>query len=122
VILVKVQSQYGCVEWDTMFVTVSDQREVFVPNAFTPNGDGINDFAEVFPGTNIVEIEVFEIFDRWGNNVFGASNFAAGDIVARWDGNYRSQPLNPGLFVYLLKVRDVRGEIKHQVGEISLIR
>ena len=122
VILVKVQSQYGCVEWDTMLVTVSDQREVFVPNAFTPNGDGINDFVEVFPGTNIVEIEVFEIFDRWGNNVFGASNFVAGDIVARWDGNYRNQPLNPGLFVYLLKARDVRGEIKHQVGEISLVR
>ncbi len=119
---VDVSSVYGCLLRDTVFVRVADPGGLFVPNAFTPDGDGLNDFIEVFTGDNIEQITAFEIFDRWGNNVFSAFDFSPGDMNARWNGTYKGEELNPGVFVYLLQVRDIRGTIKNKAGDITLLR
>ncbi|MCB0689334.1 MAG: gliding motility-associated C-terminal domain-containing protein, partial [Saprospiraceae bacterium] len=120
--LVSVTSVNGCTRQDTVFIRVADPDRIFVPNAFTPNGDGINDFAEVFTGNEVEFISSFEVYDRWGNSVFLASDFSPGAVNARWDGSYRGQPLNPGVYIYLLKVVDIRGTVKSKVGEINLLR
>lgn len=115
-------SSYGCVRRDTVFIRVADPGRIFVPNAFTPNNDGVNDFLEVFTGDDIEHISSFEVFDRWGNSVFLAVDFREGDIDAQWDGNYRGEPLNPGVYIYQLKAVDIRGTVKTKVGEINLLR
>ncbi len=119
---VGVTSTYGCLLYDTLFVRVADPGGVFVPNAFTPDGDGINDHIEVFAGDNIEHITAFEIFDRWGNNVFSAFDFTPGETNARWNGTYKGEELNPGVYIYLAQVRDIRGRMKTKAGDITLIR
>ncbi|NND06125.1 MAG: gliding motility-associated C-terminal domain-containing protein, partial [Saprospiraceae bacterium] len=115
-------SRQGCIKRDSALIRVSDRLGLFIPNAFTPNGDNTNDFAEVFSGNNIEQILAFEIFDRWGNNVFSAFNFEPGSQEGRWDGTYRGQELNPGVFVYQIKALDIRGRSKVKTGDLVLLR
>jgi gliding motility-associated-like protein len=119
---VAIQSSGGCIITDTVFVRVADRTGIYIPNAFTPNGDRINDFLEVFTGNNILRINAFEIFDRWGNNIFSAFDFLPGELSARWDGMYRGEPLNPGVYIYKVQASDVRGSTKSTAGDVTLLR
>ncbi len=122
VYFVELVATYGCAIRDTVSVRVFDPGGIFVPNGFTPNGDDVNDHVEVFAGNNIDRIVAFEIFDRWGNNVFSASNYLPGEQIGRWDGRYRSGSLQPGVFTYLVKAVDIRGKPKFVSGDVTLIR
>jgi gliding motility-associated-like protein len=106
----------GCTNVDTVIVTVDMEcGEVFVPNAFSPNSDGQNEFECVY-GNCIKEIE-FAIFDRWGEKVFYTE-----DPKECWDGKYKEKDLNTGAFVYYMKAILYDGsEVKRQ-GNINLFR
>ncbi|NND31517.1 MAG: T9SS type B sorting domain-containing protein [Saprospiraceae bacterium] len=119
---VQVTSTDGCTISDSILVRVADPGGLFIPNAFTPNNDGVNDFLEVLAGNNIDEISGFEIFDRWGNNVFSAFDFNPGEVNARWDGTFRGQALNPGVYIYVVRAIDIRGSAKISAGDITLLR
>ncbi|MCD6018909.1 MAG: hypothetical protein K0S53_2030 [Bacteroidetes bacterium] len=116
---VEITSSEGC--RDTACTTVSVEPkeikcvEVFVPTAFSPNGDGVNDVAQVF-GNCIVTMR-FLIFDRWGEKVFEGSS-----IKDTWDGNLRGEPMNTAVFVYYLKATLVNGEHVSLKGNITLVR
>jgi len=111
----------GCVARDSVVFNVIDPddldcRVIALPNAFTPNGDGLNDTFGISNPFAVEELIVFEIFDRWGNRVF-----ATNDPFQRWDGSYRGQPVNPGAVRYVLQhVCD--GEELVQSGEVAILR
>jgi gliding motility-associated-like protein len=88
---------------------------VFVPNAFTPNGDGNNDVVYV-RGQNIEEM-TFMIFDRWGELVFESTDQNNG-----WNGTYKGKPSDPDVFVYHLKVKCIDGQENLIKGNITLLR
>jgi len=119
---VQVTSTEGCAVLDTVFVRVADPGGIYVPNAFTPNGDDLNDYAEVYVGANIDRITLYEVFDRWGNNVFSAFDFPPGAEEGKWNGMYRGSELNPGVFVYQVRAIDIRGNVKTAVGDITILR
>ncbi|HHM20649.1 MAG TPA: hypothetical protein ENJ20_01380, partial [Bacteroidetes bacterium] len=75
-----VTDSYDCTETDDIYINVLKKRKVYVPNAFSPNGDGINDLFMPFTGKDVASINEFRIFDRFGNNVFAAANFSPGDV------------------------------------------
>ncbi len=114
-------SYENCVAFDTIRITVVDSTEfncesVFLPNAFTPNGDQINDDFGISNVVFLGDFISFEIFDRWGGRVFSATG-----PFDRWDGTLNGEPLMPGMYVY--KVRfGCEGEEKAKIGSISLIR
>lgn len=118
----RINLDYGnCTATDTIRITVVDSTEftcesVFLPNAFSPNGDNIND---AFGISNVVflgDFVSFEIFDRWGGRVF-----AAVDPFQKWDGTINGEKMPSGMYVY--KVRyTCEGEDKSKVGSLSLIR
>jgi gliding motility-associated-like protein len=85
--VVAVTDNLGCTELDTVVLVDPTYccEEVFIPNAFTPNYDGTNDNVAPKTATNIVNYR-FEIYDRWGNNVFSSN-----DILQRWDGSYNGK-------------------------------
>ncbi|MEM1120767.1 MAG: choice-of-anchor L domain-containing protein [Bacteroidota bacterium] len=93
--------------------------EVYIPNVFSPNGDGINDFFEIFfPDKSILpQVKMVQIMDRWGNRVFATEN-----DLPRWDGTLRGQALDPAVFQYriILELADGRTEILQ--GDVSLVR
>lgn len=108
-----------CTKMDTVTVTVypfvCDEPFVFVPNAFTPNGDGENDVIRVY-GDMIYGI-LFRIYDRWGELVFETR-----DRNAAWDGTFRGKMLDPDVYDYYLEVDCVGGLNNIIKGNITLMR
>ncbi|MBK8705769.1 MAG: gliding motility-associated C-terminal domain-containing protein [Saprospiraceae bacterium] len=89
-----------CVASDSLRVTVVDPNSlvcdvVYLPRAFTPNGDDLNDEYGISNPFALQELLSFEIFDRWGNRVFYTT-----DPFAKWDGTYDGQTINPGVLLY----------------------
>jgi large repetitive protein len=107
----------GCPATDSVLVTVRiPDSEVFVPNIFSPNGDGSNDILYVY-GRYIKEMELI-IFDRWGEKIFESRSTASG-----WDGTYKGKALNTAVFAYILKYTLVNEtESLTKQGNITLLR
>lgn len=78
-------------------VTIIPEYSLFIPNVFTPNGDGNNDFFEFFGKKSTLKFIDIKIFNRWGEKIFESN-----DINFKWDGTYRGKLLNPDVFVYTL--------------------
>jgi gliding motility-associated-like protein len=117
--LVQITDAYGCTNIDTVVVTVLDvicsEPYIYVPNAFTPNGDGNNDILYVHADM-AVEL-YFAIYDRWGECMFQTTDASKG-----WDGKYKGKPLDPAVFVYYLKVTCLNRLQFEKKGNITLIR
>jgi gliding motility-associated-like protein len=111
----------------TLIVVIGDTLDpdecftsFYIPNAFTPNGDGVNDIFFVY-GRGVEELQL-RIFNRWGELVFETKDQSRG-----WDGTYRGQLLNPDVFVYELRVTFCDGSrisssSEFRKGSITLIR
>lgn len=110
----------GCVERDSVLVIVKEKcGDVFVPNAFSPNGDGQNDQLIVMCNPACVTGFDFKIYDRWGNLVFQSNDPSVG-----WDGKYKGVLMNPASFVYYLDYLDVSNNNAgvSKKGSITLVR
>ncbi len=92
-----------------------DESSVFVPNTFTPNGDGKNDI--LYARSNVVQEIYFALYNRWGQLVFETTDLSKG-----WDGVYKGMKADPGVFGYYLKVKCNNGEESFRKGNVSLIR
>ncbi|MEO7310482.1 MAG: PKD domain-containing protein, partial [Chitinophagaceae bacterium] len=91
----EVETFYGCTASDTISFKVNcDPSQVFIPNAFSPDGDGINDILMV-RAKGIAQVKYFRIFNRWGQLVFERSNFGANDPQQGWDGKIKGAIANP---------------------------
>lgn len=113
-----------CEATDSVFVFVKNTKDIFLPNVFTPNGDLRNDVFRVRAKVeeSIYQITVFRIFDRWGEMMFEASNFPPNNREYGWDGTFRGEKVEPGTYVYYLKVEFIDGEEEERTGEVLLIR
>ncbi len=112
----------GCVALEDLAVTVLENRNVFIPNAFTPNLDGTNDVLYIFGGQAVTTIRTFRIFDRWGEKLFDVSNVAPNDPLFGWDGTFKGKQLNPGVFTYMAEVEFVDGVLRQYAGDVTLLR
>lgn len=99
-------------------------REVWVPNAFSPNGDQINDrFFPVISPDAFREIRNFRIFDRWGNLQYEQKLLSPGQVYdLAWDGTSNGEKLNPGVYLYAMELIWNNGDRQLLSGDISLIR
>jgi gliding motility-associated-like protein len=104
------------------FLTVECLQSVFVPNIFSPNDDGENDFLEIFGGPAIAKIARFEVFDRWGNRVFEAENYVSGDPKGQWNGVFRGKKVLPSVFTWWAELELVDGRRVKKEGNFSAIR
>ncbi|MCB0587814.1 MAG: gliding motility-associated C-terminal domain-containing protein, partial [Phaeodactylibacter sp.] len=112
----------GCVVSDQIMVLVDKTQKVYIPNAFSPNDDGINDFFMIFTDSNVKLVHSFKVFDRWGGAVFSASNFVANDAQGRWDGAYRGEKVNPGVYVFFADIEFADGRVETLSGEVMVLR
>ena len=97
-------------------VNVYIYHDIYVPNAFTPNGDGNNDFFRIVPLENYT-LERFTIYNRWGNVVFNTSSPGKG-----WDGNFNNLPQPMGTYVYYIKLHSPNGKNIIKKGTVLLLR
>jgi gliding motility-associated-like protein len=89
--------------------------EIFVPNAFSPDADGLND--EVFVRGRFIESLFFQIYNRWGELVFETRDQQRG-----WDGTHRGELATPDVYVYYLEAFCIDGQRFEKKGNITLIR
>ena len=116
-------SNYGCVSYDTITIGLKcGDGQVFIPNTFTPNGDGHNDRFWI-SGTGIATITSLRIYNRWGELMFQSTNTNANDPGAGWDGTYKGVVLEPDVFVYVAQVTcELGGAPFNFKGNVSLVR
>lgn len=114
------ENQCGTSE-DEVFVSVKNCDDYFVPNIFSPNHDGINDYFGPTPSDAIQSVVRLSIYDRWGSQMFEVNNINAADEEKMWDGTYRGQPVSPGVYVYLIKLKLVSGKEILLKGSVTLV-
>jgi gliding motility-associated-like protein len=113
---VHVTDAIGCTDDDTVSIKVYEGPNYYLPNAFTPNGDGLND---IF-GPTIVGMKstgYFRIFDRYGNIIFETK-----DLSKNWDGTLKGKPAASGTYVWMIKGIDVNGSVVEMKGTVILLR
>ena len=112
-------SNLTCVSSDSIYIfvydVICDEKDIYVPNIFTPNGDGNNDLLYV-RGNNILEL-YFAIYDRWGEKVFETTDQKIG-----WDGIYKGMSSDPAVFVYYLTVKCPGDREFFTKGNITVMR
>ena len=112
----------GCIDEDEKQVFVNADDHLFVPNIFSPNGDGVNDILQISVNESVKLINSIKIFDRWGNNVYSANGLEPLPILDTWDGTMRGQKMNPAVFVYLVEYELVTGERLVKKGSVTIVR
>ncbi len=107
----------GCFATDTISVRVYKVAPgLYTPNAFTPNGDGLNDVFKPI-GIGIKQINYFKIFDRWGQIIFSSTQQNAG-----WDGTFKGRSKDAAVFVWMIEGVDYLDKKIVQKGTVTLIR
>lgn len=105
----------GCKATQTVTVFVNDGSDFYIPNAFSPNGDGNNDEFNIY-GNGIKTVDM-KIFNRWGEKLFDGNNQWKG-----WDGKYKGEPQPPGVYTYYVEIEYLNNKKKEKKGSILLIR
>ena len=121
--VLQATSADGCVTWDSLTVRVNkSENALYIPNAFSPNGDGINDYFTVFGNRSVKQVEKLSVFSRWGELVYERSGFQANDPVTGWDGAMRGKPFTPGVFTWMAEIRFLDDQVIRYAGDVTLIR
>lgn len=119
---VTIIDENGCSDSDDMTILVRKDRPVFFPNVFSPNGDEVNDVFYIQAGSNVKEVKSFLIFNRWGESIMELYDFQANDPALGWDGTFRGQAMNSGVYVYFAEVEFEDGIIILYEGDVTLLR
>jgi gliding motility-associated-like protein len=119
---IEVKNNGGCAARDRVNVmVVCNGSNVFLPNLFSPNGDGANDV--FYPrGTGLYKIKTLRVFNRWGETVFEKSSFNANDPSAGWDGNYKGSKLNSDTFIFIMELICENNSVLTLNGNVALVR
>ena len=112
----------GCSDEDATRIIVRVNRDIFIPNVFSPNNDGVNDAFLPEAGRRVEIVNSMQIFDRWGNMMFESQDFMPGETSAGWDGTYRGKELDPGVFVYRVEATFDDGNTRIISGTVTLVR
>lgn len=115
--VVKVtQEPEGCFAYDSIHVRYIIGPDIYVPSAFTPNGDGMNDIFRPIP-VGITHIDYFRVYNRWGQMVFQTTQYMKG-----WDGTFHGKPCDEGGYVWMVRGEDEKGRSIEKKGTVLLIR
>jgi gliding motility-associated-like protein len=113
---IEIKTATGCITVDTQLVKTHKKIEIYVPTAFTPNGNGINDrLRPMLMGFS--KVNYFRIFDRWGKLLFSMNSDQPG-----WDGKINGQPADMQTVVWILEAVDVDGVVHNKQGTTVLYR
>ncbi len=107
----------GCRSSDSVLVKVEVNALLLIPTAFSPNNDGVNDLFRIATFLNVSKINMFTVFNRWGEQVFQTDQPEEG-----WDGTFRGQPQPAGVYVWYIQATTPRGEAVFRKGNITLVR
>jgi len=117
----QIISPSGCSATTSVAITVTKERGIYIPNAFSPNNDGINDQFYIM-GRGFAQILVFQVFDRWGNLVFSQNQGDINEESNGWDGLFENQNAETGVYSYYAKVIYLDEIEERFFGDVTLVR
>jgi gliding motility-associated-like protein len=119
---VQVRDRFGCKNSSNVTVkVVCGAQNFFIPNTFSPNGDGVNDIFYL-RGSGLFRINSLMIFNRWGEVVFEKKNLSINDPLGGWDGTYRGKKAKPDVYIYQVEIVCGNGETIKYAGNVALIQ
>lgn len=111
----------GCTVEKNITINVLCKNELlFIPNTFSPNQDGMNDY--FYPRGKGFSVKSFRIFSRWGNIVFEQNNFLPNNQSYGWNGKYKGNTLQPDVYVFVIEVICENGDVFTSKGNVTLLR
>ena len=113
---VHITDAIGCTDDDDIFIKVYEGPAYYLPNAFTPNGDGLNDVFLPVP-VGIRSTDYFRVFDRYGAKMYETRQWMQG-----WDGTLKGKPASAGTYVWMIKGIDTNGSVVEMKGTVILLR
>jgi gliding motility-associated-like protein len=116
-----VEDDLRCREAVAVRVRVLDRRRIYIPNVFSPNGDGQNDLLSVSLGPEVERIAAV-VFDRWGNLLHAVEDRPAASDTPLWDGTSRGLPAPPGVYIVVLEVTLLNGNKVQVAGDVTVVR
>lgn len=118
-----LEDDFGCSVSDNITIKVKvDEADIYMPNAFSPNGDQINDVVEPeFRFPTRTKINIFRIFDRWGALVYEKTDGGLGEKFG-WNGQFHGRELLPGVYTYAIQYEFLNQEPKWKFGDLTLVR
>ncbi|MEO1262686.1 MAG: gliding motility-associated C-terminal domain-containing protein [Bacteroidota bacterium] len=119
---ISIIDEDGCTDVDSVTIFVELERPVYIPNAFSPNGDGPNDFFTAYTGPAGRLIKTLRVFDRWGELVFDGQNLTPGIEPMGWDGTFNGKPMNPAVFAYYAQIEFIDGVVVLYEGDLTLVK
>lgn len=120
-VTLQIVDKNGCVNYDEKIILVDDEVEIYIPNIFSPNGDGLNDLLTVSNSKMVEEVLSFKIYDRWGSVMHEEYNFPPGQGRS-WDGKHLGGYVVSGVFPYTLEMKLKNGEITLKKGTITIVK
>lgn len=104
-------------------LSCAEEPGIYIPNSFSPNGDGINDRFQIFRGEGMdAQIKSYLIFNRWGGLIYELNDLEFNYFVNWWDGNYKGQRMQSGIYVYYIEIEFQNKTIRKYEGDINLIK
>jgi gliding motility-associated-like protein len=119
---VTLTDENGCKATDEVLIRILPDRSVYIPNAFSPNGDGRNDFFNIFVGNSVQEVEMLSVYNRWGGLVFQSRDIEPNVVSDGWNGQIGGQLAPVGVYAYVAQVKFIDGREEVLMGEVNLIR
>ncbi len=121
--ILKITDVFGCSDGAAIIVKLDRNAPVFVPNAFSPNGDGNNDKLLIYADPDeVYTIRQLQIFNKWGQVVFQAQNMPPNSEAGAWDGRFNGTLLEAGTFMYKAVLELTDGSLKPMAGTFLLMR
>lgn len=112
----------GCRITDSLLIRVIPAPKVYAPNVFSPESSDANNTFQLFAGPGVARFRSLQVYDRWGGQVFGATDFLPGDKAGQWDGRFNGSMLNPAVFIWTAEVEGPGGEVVRMKGDVTLER
>jgi len=119
-----IYNENNCEGTAEMWLRVDDNKDLYVPNVFSPDNSGQNDKFMILPGSDspIQEVESLRIYDRWGNLIYEANNFDPLDENFAWNGRNKGEIMDNGVYIYSALVKFIDGTEELLKGDITLTR
>lgn len=117
----RVENEHCSAEDQINIMVTYDNRVIFIPNAFSPNGDGINDV--FYPtGANASFVKSMTIFNRWGKQIFALNNFRGNDPAHGWKGTWNGMPAQVGVYYYIIEFIGPNNKPLQYTGYVTLLK
>ena len=120
--ILTAKNENSCTDTAQSIIRTVTRKGVFIPDAFTPNGDRLNDVLYVLGGPEVTGISSFSLFDRWGNKFFQVQNVPANNPAFGWNGLYEGREAATGTYVYYVVVKFIDDTQRSLKGTVVLIR